>query len=94
MKSTVHRVIQPLSLASSERFSIAYFCHPLDSARLVPVPSKAVAQHARDGIVGHGGGAGVFGQNDVELAEALTARDHLNRRLAVTYGSNSSEEGK
>jgi isopenicillin N synthase-like dioxygenase len=88
LKSTVHRVIFPQpeeGKQNEDRYSIAYFCHPLDEARLVPVPSGAVKEFQRaegEGQkvkVGYGGGAG-------EADEIMTARDHLNRRLAATYG--------
>ncbi|OCK93267.1 Clavaminate synthase-like protein [Cenococcum geophilum 1.58] len=88
LKSTVHRVIFPQpeeGKQSEDRYSIAYFCHPLDEARLVPVPSRAVKEfqsaegEGRKVKVGYGGGAG-------EADEIMTARDHLNRRLAATYG--------
>lgn len=77
LKSTVHRVIFPKDHSSSraDRYSIAYFCHPLDSAELEAVPSKLVQEHAartgkttrrRDGKV-------------------LTAKDHLMERLGRSY---------
>lgn len=77
LKSTVHRVIFPKddSIAKADRYSIAYFCHPLDDAELEAVPSKLVQDHAvstgkstrrRDGKV-------------------LTAKDHLMERLGQSY---------
>jgi isopenicillin N synthase-like dioxygenase len=53
LKSAVHRVIAADSSAP-ERYSIAYFCHPLDDARLDPVPSLVVQSHrpeARDKVI-------------------------------------------
>ncbi|KAF2489761.1 oxidoreductase-like protein, partial [Lophium mytilinum] len=88
LKSTVHRVIFPQpeeGKSSEDRYSIAYFCHPLDEARLVPVPSaKVKGFHSAEGEdqklkVGYGGGTG-------GADEVMTAQDHLNRRLAATYG--------
>jgi hypothetical protein len=87
LKSTVHRVIFPSTVNGEElkdRYSIAYFCHPADEAQLVAVPSAKV--HERVGrsetdAVGYGGGAGNERDGDI-----LTASDHLNRRLAATYG--------
>jgi isopenicillin N synthase-like dioxygenase len=67
LKSAVHRVIAGNS--SPERYSIAYFCHPVDDARLDPVPS-AIAQ-------GH--------QPDVRNGVVMTAREHLEARLRATY---------
>lgn len=73
LRSTVHRVVFPRG-GGEDRYSIAYFCHPLDDARLVPVPSKMVEGY-RGGVVGMKKNEG-----------ALTARDHLDERLAATYG--------
>ncbi|KAF2736552.1 Clavaminate synthase-like protein [Polyplosphaeria fusca] len=80
LKSTVHRVAFS---GGEERYSMAYFCHPLDDAELETVPSKVVAergdaaelerQRQRLGLR-EGGGKG------------MTAKEHLDRRLKVTYG--------
>ncbi|KAI9686185.1 MAG: hypothetical protein M1822_003840 [Bathelium mastoideum] len=75
LKSTVHRVILPKEgrVGGDDRYSIAYFCHALDDAELLPVPSALVEKH----------GAGEAGA----LTETpMTAKDHLNNRLAATYG--------
>ncbi|GFF47634.1 UPF0676 protein C1494.01 [Aspergillus udagawae] len=94
LKSTIHRVVFPLSEQRSpnpqDRYSIAYFCHPVDTTELVPVPSEAVVAHReyckKNGIineqVGFGGGAG----NMTPGKRALTAYEHLESRLAATYG--------
>jgi isopenicillin N synthase-like dioxygenase len=42
LKSTVHRVVFPKEVENADRYSIAYFCHPLDEAKLEGVPSKLV----------------------------------------------------
>lgn len=78
LKSTVHRVIFPKDVdgQAADRYSMAYFCHPLDEAELVPVPSEVVRRYKEE----NGNGLGVDG------AGVLTARDHLNQRLAATYG--------
>ncbi|KAJ5101804.1 hypothetical protein NUU61_004026 [Penicillium alfredii] len=94
LKSTVHRVVFPLTEQRSpnprDRYTLVYFCHPVDSTELVPVPSEIVAGHrARTGgvaagedRVGFGGGAG-----NLELGKRpLTAQEHLESRLAATYG--------
>lgn len=74
LRSTVHRVIFPQGGQGADRYSIAYFCHPLDDATLDPVPSKIVQEHAaRTGKGGMRGG------------KVLTAKDHLMERLAATY---------
>ncbi|KAB2573174.1 UPF0676 protein [Lasiodiplodia theobromae] len=75
LKSTVHRVVFPREDAGGvgdDRYSIAYFCHPVDDAKLVPVPSDVVKEK------GGKEGAG-------ERATVLTAKDHLLERLAATY---------
>ena len=81
LKSTVHRVIFPKDArrGGEDRYSIAYFCHPTNDAELVPVPSKIVAERpmAESEKVGYGGGA--------EGKRAMTAREHLERRLGATY---------
>lgn len=82
LKSTVHRVIFPKDGRGGEdRYSIAYFCHPLDEARLEGVPSKMVVEHK-----GRRGEEG-------EKGRVLTARDHLNMRLAATYGLKEEKDG-
>ena len=80
LKSTVHRVIMPKE-ADEPRYSIVYFCHPRDDEGLVPVPSRLVEERGSMGEVkqvGYGGGA---------EGKALTAKEHLTRRLEATYGS-------
>lgn len=50
LKSTVHRVVFPRNHAMGQmedRYSIAYFCHPLDEARLEAVPSERVREFAQ-----------------------------------------------
>ncbi|OJJ81381.1 putative oxidoreductase, 2OG-Fe(II) oxygenase family [Aspergillus glaucus CBS 516.65] len=93
LKSTVHRVVFPLSEQRAEneneqnRYSIVYFCHPVNTTELVPVPSTIVDAHreerkeSQDDKVGFGGGAGYL----VPGKWALTASEHLQARLAATY---------
>ncbi|KAF2213020.1 hypothetical protein CERZMDRAFT_96693 [Cercospora zeae-maydis SCOH1-5] len=71
LKSTVHRVVFPKEKAG-DRYSMAYFCHPLDEALLEPVPSKLVEEHASRKGRRNG-------------KEGFTAKDHLMNRLAATY---------
>jgi hypothetical protein len=67
---------------------MAYFCHPLDETRLERVESAVLA--ARDG----GEGAEELKRQRRRLGlreegegdEVLTAKEHLDRRLRVTYG--------
>lgn len=90
LKSTVHRVVFPLAEQRSpnpqDRYTLVYFCHPLDSTALVPVPSEIVARHRERaggvGVVGFGGGAG----NLEPGKRPLTALEHLESRLTATYG--------
>lgn len=90
LKSTVHRVVFPLAEQRrpdpQDRYTLVYFCHPIDSTELVPVPSEIVKRHREQsggvGVVGFGGGAGTL-----ELGKRpLTALEHLELRLAATYG--------
>ena len=73
LKSTVHRVVFPNG-NGEDRFSIAYFCHPVDGAPLVAIPSDLVASRA---------GAAASNKADDRL---MTAAEHLKSRLAATYG--------
>ncbi|KAL1953983.1 hypothetical protein VTO42DRAFT_1869 [Malbranchea cinnamomea] len=92
LKSTVHRVIFPLEEQQAnnnarDRYSMAYFCHPVDSVELEPVPSQLVEQRreelARSGQAAEGPATG---------GKAPTARDHLLSRLAATYGETRKRE--
>lgn len=80
LKSTVHRVIFPRPgegpRGGEDRYSIAYFSHPRDDAQLVDIPSPVVQTH-RSKVNGD------FAAHD---GKVVTARDHLNSRLAATYG--------
>jgi isopenicillin N synthase-like dioxygenase len=77
LKSTIHRVVVPLDengeLEKSERYSMAYFCHPVDTTPLAAIPSEMVKAR------------GDRGANDTER-KVLTAAEHLKSRLAATYG--------
>ncbi|KAE8374080.1 hypothetical protein BDV26DRAFT_270714 [Aspergillus bertholletiae] len=93
LKSTVHRVVFPLAEQQCpqprDRYSIAFFCHPLDKTELVPVPSDIVTAYRQkckengiqDEKVGFGGGAGSLEPGK----RTLTAQEHLESRLAATY---------
>ena len=70
-KSTVHRVIFPQG-ESEDRYSIAYFCHPLDHIEIEAVPSAMISDRKTDKR-----------QQDVKT---VTAEGYLKRRLAETYG--------
>jgi isopenicillin N synthase-like dioxygenase len=84
LKSTVHRVTFD---GGQERYSMAYFCHPLDEARLDTVPSPVIERF------GNQGEEELRSQRKrLELREdgmgeeVITAKGHLERRLKVTYG--------
>lgn len=77
LKSTVHRVVFPRDAAAArqDRYSIAYFCHPLDDAALEAVPSALVREHAAK-----------TGKTTRRVdGRVLTARDHLMERLGRSY---------
>ena len=73
LKSTVHRVVFPKA-DSGDRYSIAFFCHPLDDAVLEPVPSARVKDHASKA-----------NKPPARGGKTITAKDHLMERLAATY---------
>jgi len=83
LRSTVHRVVVPRRgadrVGQRDRYSIAYFCHPLDDAELVGVPSEIVREHAMANGVEQRSGDKV-----------LTAKDHLLSRLNATYHDRGS----
>ena len=68
MKSTVHRVVFPQG-SGEDRFSIAYFCHPVDEAPLIAVPSEIVKTEAASNVAGNTEGG------------FMTAAEHLKSRL-------------
>jgi len=74
LRSTVHRVVVPEDQAG-ERYSMAYFCHPVDSTPLGGIPSEVVRDR------------GERGAN--ERGSVITAAEHLKSRLAATYGWKS-----
>ncbi|KAJ6261864.1 hypothetical protein Dda_2663 [Drechslerella dactyloides] len=78
LKSTVHRVVVPPSakIGGEDRYSMAFFCHPVDTAVLVPVPSALLRERGKK-----------RGAMDAEAeGKAITAAEHLKGRLAATYG--------
>lgn len=83
LKSTVHRVTFS---GGGERYSMAYFCHPLDDARLERVESRVLAEadggEGKEELRSQRKRLGL--EEDDE--EVLTAKEHLDRRLKVTYG--------
>lgn len=83
LKSTVHRVTFS---GGDERFSMAYFCHPLDDARLEPVLSQVIEEYGDAGRDELRDQRKRLGLNTDEKDLILTAKEHLDRRLKVTYG--------
>ncbi|EWC48206.1 hypothetical protein DRE_02310 [Drechslerella stenobrocha 248] len=82
LKSTVHRVVVPASARAGgeDRYSMAFFCHPVDTALLVPVPSELLREHGKK-------------RGAMEAAtqgRVITAAEHLKDRLAATYGWTKS----
>ncbi|KAF8449741.1 hypothetical protein BDZ91DRAFT_751695 [Kalaharituber pfeilii] len=77
LRSTVHRVIFPphSRVGGDDRYSIVYFCHPIGSTHLIPVPSEMVRERGNRGA-----------NADTKV---LTAAEHLKGRLAATYGWKS-----
>lgn len=74
LKSTVHRVVMPKSRREA-RYSIAYFCHPLDDTDLVTIPSERIRAMNFEK------------EKDLQSEKmVMTAAEHLKSRLAATYG--------
>jgi len=87
-KSTVHRVVFPRDVEAGkeggeDRYSIAYFGHPVGSTVLEAVPSEIViALKGPDGV-------------EPEGKKAMTADEHLLGRLKASYLSlYKDDEGK
>ncbi|KAK5662955.1 hypothetical protein OQA88_6367 [Cercophora sp. LCS_1] len=86
LRSTVHRVVfggGQGSLVEGEtdtepRYSIAYFCHPVATMPLTPVPSERVRVFKGDTAAGDGG-------NPYAERKVLTADEHLQMRLRASY---------
>ncbi|KAF3088296.1 hypothetical protein TWF102_010202 [Orbilia oligospora] len=78
LRSTVHRVVVPptASISGEDRYSMAFFCHPVDTALLVPVPSTFLQERGKK-----------RGAMEAESqGKIITAAEHLRGRLAATYG--------
>jgi isopenicillin N synthase-like dioxygenase len=82
LKSTLHRVVFE---GGEERYSMAYFCHPLDEARLERVPGRVLDAFGEKGKEELGAQRRRLGLSDGD-GDVLTAKEHLDRRLKVTYG--------
>lgn len=76
LKSTVHRVVFSQD-GEDDRYSIAYFCHPVNDTKLVKIPSDIISNMD---LGRH------LGQVNHNTGKVMTAEEHLNFRLAATYG--------
>jgi len=83
LKSTVHRVTFS---GGEERYSMAYFCHPLDDAELSAVPSRVIAEYGDKGREELESQQRRLGLSGEDGGRVITAKEHLERRLKVTYG--------
>lgn len=93
-RSTVHRVVFPKEgtnaltgeSSTGPRYSIAYFCHPVGSAPLEPVPSERVTSFVP--------AEGTPDANPYAQRKALTADEHLFMRLKASYGDLYDDKKK
>lgn len=74
LKSTIHRVKFPKKVQETgqDRYSIVFFSHPNDDALLEPVPSERIKK--------------IEGRGANKASHTITAKEHLQKRLAATYG--------
>jgi isopenicillin N synthase-like dioxygenase len=81
-KSTVHRVVFPKEgkEGGEDRYSVAYFGHPVNTTVLEPVPSEMVKAAGVSGASGTG-------------VKAMTAEEHLMSRLKATYLGMYKDDG-
>ncbi|KAB5575832.1 hypothetical protein GE09DRAFT_1169665 [Coniochaeta sp. 2T2.1] len=91
LRSTVHRVVFPTQQvvdgesAAEPRYSIAFFCHPVGTARLEPVPSERVRAYVPAKVKGVGKGGEEEGANPYAERRVVTADEHLQMRLRASY---------
>ncbi|KAF4120444.1 Isopenicillin N synthase [Geosmithia morbida] len=86
-RSTVHRVVFDQdsaavagdAVASTPRYSIAFFCHPAGSTTLGTVPSERVRSFNP--------AEGTASANPYAERKVLTADEHLHMRLKASYGA-------
>lgn len=65
--------------SAEPRYSIAFFCQPMDDATLDPVPSERVKNFVPAHISPDA--------NPYAEKKVMTAGDHLHMRLKETYGT-------
>ncbi|OIW29930.1 2OG-Fe(II) oxygenase superfamily protein [Coniochaeta ligniaria NRRL 30616] len=87
LRSTVHRVVFPGGgsksivdgeTAAEPRYSIAYFCHPVGTTQLTPVPSERVKSYVPPSDAGKA-------VNPYSERKVMTADEHLQMRLRASY---------
>lgn len=91
-RSTVHRVVFPTNgtngidgeTSKGARYSIAYFCHPVGTTVLDPVPSDRVKCFAPAGEA--------QSANPHAGRKVMTADEHLFMRLKASYGDLYDEK--
>ncbi|KAH7188745.1 uncharacterized protein B0J16DRAFT_337935 [Fusarium flagelliforme] len=85
-RSTLHRVVFPTEGSAKvqgetnegPRYSIAYFCHPVGTVPLEPVPSERVKNFMP--------AEGAPSENPYATSKVMTADEHLFMRLKESYG--------
>nr|XP_036579291.1 2og-fe oxygenase [Colletotrichum truncatum]KAF6786777.1 2og-fe oxygenase [Colletotrichum truncatum] len=90
-RSTVHRVVfggegAPGETDTGPRYSMAFFCHPVGSVALDPVPSERVKNFVAPEGTPHA--------NPYAERKVLTADEHLHMRLKESYKDLYKEEDK
>ncbi|KAI8276909.1 UPF0676 protein [Colletotrichum sp. SAR 10_99] len=88
-RSTVHRVVfggegAPGETDTGPRYSMAFFCHPVGSVTLDPVPSERVKQFVAPEGTPHA--------NPYAERKVMTADEHLFMRLRESYKGLYIEE--
>ncbi|KAI8229917.1 UPF0676 protein [Colletotrichum sp. SAR 10_77] len=88
-RSTVHRVVfggegAPGETDTGPRYSMAFFCHPVGSVTLDPVPSERVKQFVAPEGTPHA--------NPYAERKVMTADEHLFMRLRESYKGLYKEE--
>ncbi|KAK3325563.1 hypothetical protein B0H66DRAFT_129000 [Apodospora peruviana] len=87
LRSTVHRVVFPRrgervavdgETSTEPRYSIAFFCHPVGTTPLLPVPSERVRNFRRSEDGGEK-------NNPYAERKVMTADEHLQMRLRASY---------
>ena len=68
------------------RYSIAFFCHPVGTCPLTPVPSERVMKYVPPGDVANGT------NNPYAERKVMTADEHLQMRLRASYLQLYSEK--